>query len=137
MEFRIVKPICANFDWEQEKQNNSQPCLLRIRWGRCWTSSWGQREMVSDIIYIGIDWWPSYLIFLILNGKCKKYHYHLLHTESCKISNLEFYFLGQIRLKTESISNAFAAPVCTYSRKINNLQGGRIEERAILNIQEQ
>ena len=61
----------------------------------------------------------------------------MLHTESCKISNLEFYFLGQIRFKTESISNAFAAPVCTYSRKINNLQGGRIEEGAFLNLQEQ
>jgi len=44
---------------------------------------------------------------------------------------------GQIRLKTESISNAFAAPVCTYSRKINNLQGGRIEEGAFLKLQDQ
>ena len=77
------------------------------------------------------------LFFLNLMENVKNNHYLLLHTESCKISNLEFYFLGQIRFKTESISNAFAAPVCTYSRKINNLQGGRIEEGDISNLQEQ
>ena len=88
--------------------------------------------MVSDIICI-----DPILFFLNLMENVKNNHYLLLHTESCKISNLEFYFLGQIRFKTESISNAFAAPVCTYSRKINNLQGGRIEEGDITNLQEQ
>ena len=77
------------------------------------------------------------LFFLNLMENVRNNHYLLLHTESCKISNLEFYFLGQIRFKTESISNAFAAPVCTYSRKINNLQGGRIEEGDISNLQDQ
>ena len=117
----------------ERAQNNPQGCLLRTRWGKCWTSSWEPPGMVSSHLI----WMTLFSFIPNFNGKCKQFKsLILLHTESCKISNLEFYFLGQIRFNTESISNAFAAPVCTYYSKINNLLGGRIEEKATSNLRE-